>query len=154
MINKIYNKWQQTPVIVSFADKSTPIWSIPFPAVTICAETKALKNEIDFSRSFIKYLTNETAEMTTEELHRFEAFSQICERHLLEGKQLESGLQPEDIVPLLRSIAIPSNETIFQCMWRSSHVPCSEYFSEIFTEEGLCSTFNMLDSSDIYESKK
>lgn len=35
MINKIYDKWQQTPVIVSFADKSTPVWQIPFAAVTI-----------------------------------------------------------------------------------------------------------------------
>jgi amiloride-sensitive sodium channel len=36
LITKIYIKWQQTPVIVSFSEKSTPIWSIPFPAVTIC----------------------------------------------------------------------------------------------------------------------
>lgn len=33
MIMKIYEKWQNTPVIVSFAEKSTPVWQIPFPGI-------------------------------------------------------------------------------------------------------------------------
>lgn len=40
LIENIYVKWNETPVIVSFAEKSTPVWSIPFPAITICSETK------------------------------------------------------------------------------------------------------------------
>jgi amiloride-sensitive sodium channel len=40
LIINIYNKWQQTPVIVSFAEKSTPVWSVPFPAVTVCKMTE------------------------------------------------------------------------------------------------------------------
>ncbi len=40
LIINIYIKWQQTPVIVSFAEKSTPVWSVPFPAVTICIMPK------------------------------------------------------------------------------------------------------------------
>lgn len=40
IIAKVYVKWIETPVIVSFSEKSTPIWNIPFPAVTICPETK------------------------------------------------------------------------------------------------------------------
>lgn len=46
LIENIYVKWNETPVIVSFSEKSTPVWSIPFPAVTICSETKrSLKTE-------------------------------------------------------------------------------------------------------------
>lgn len=46
LIENIYVKWNETPVIVSFSEKSTPVWSIPFPAVTICSETKRkLKTE-------------------------------------------------------------------------------------------------------------
>lgn len=40
LIHSIYTKWNETPVIVSFSEKSTPVWSIPFPAITICSETK------------------------------------------------------------------------------------------------------------------
>lgn len=35
-----FNKWYESPVIVHFASRSTPIWEIPFPAITICPETK------------------------------------------------------------------------------------------------------------------
>lgn len=46
LIENIYIKWNETPVIVSFSEKSTPVWSIPFPAITICSETKrVLKTE-------------------------------------------------------------------------------------------------------------
>ncbi|EAT48028.1 AAEL000917-PA [Aedes aegypti] len=34
----IYRKWQQTPVIIAINERMTPIWEIPFPAITICPE--------------------------------------------------------------------------------------------------------------------
>lgn len=49
LIYNVYEKWVGTPVIVSFAEKSTPIWEIPFPAVTICPETKAHGLEFNFT---------------------------------------------------------------------------------------------------------
>lgn len=36
MIYKLYNKWQATPVIVSYSERYTRIWEIPFPAITVC----------------------------------------------------------------------------------------------------------------------
>ena len=33
-------KWEENPVIVSVNEIETPIWTIPFPAVTICPEIK------------------------------------------------------------------------------------------------------------------
>lgn len=38
MITLTYKKWEVAPVIVTFATKETPIYEIPFPAVTICPE--------------------------------------------------------------------------------------------------------------------
>ena len=64
-IYNVWNKWNQSPVIVSFAEKSTPVWQIPFPAVTMCPETKArsevfnytamyhiLNNRLHFNKSY------------------------------------------------------------------------------------------------------
>ena len=40
LIGQMYFKWKESPIILSFAEKSTPVWEIPFPAVTICPVTK------------------------------------------------------------------------------------------------------------------
>lgn len=39
-------------MIVSFAEKSTPVWAIPFPAVTICPETKTYMDKLNFTDAY------------------------------------------------------------------------------------------------------
>lgn len=56
LILNIWNKWDQSPVIVSFAEKYTPVWEIPFPAVTICPEIKTNKNGFNFSSAYLTAL--------------------------------------------------------------------------------------------------
>ncbi|GJQ84388.1 hypothetical protein Trydic_g20624, partial [Trypoxylus dichotomus] len=72
MIAKTYAKWNNSPVIVSFAQAPTPIGNIPFPAVTICAETKAKQTMFNFTDCFH---ANAAKNLTEEELHRFEDIS-------------------------------------------------------------------------------
>lgn len=52
LITRIYTRWDQNPVIVSFAERSTPVWEIPFPAVTICPETKAKTTRLNFTKMY------------------------------------------------------------------------------------------------------
>lgn len=52
LIYNVWNKWDQSPVIVSFAEKSTPVWQIPFPAVTICPETKARSEDFNYTSMY------------------------------------------------------------------------------------------------------
>lgn len=67
LILDTWKKWDRFPVIVTFAEKSTPIWEIPFPSVTICPETKVKQtifnytsfcNIVDENHSFLN-LTEE-----------------------------------------------------------------------------------------------
>ncbi|XP_058122916.1 sodium channel protein Nach-like [Anopheles ziemanni] len=64
MIYKAYIKWDESPIIVTFAEKATPLHEIQFPAITICpttqisaeklnltAEVNALQNESGYSES-------------------------------------------------------------------------------------------------------
>lgn len=52
MIHKSYKKWESTPVIVSFSEKATPVWKIPFPAVTICPEVKISAKMLNITQTF------------------------------------------------------------------------------------------------------
>lgn len=38
----------KTPVIVSFAETGTPVFDVPFPAITICPEIKSRKEVFNF----------------------------------------------------------------------------------------------------------
>lgn len=152
MIHKIYDKWQLSPVIVSFAEKSTPVWQIPFPAVTICPETKAMKKHIDFTRGYNMVHAGLHAENLTEDEQRnLEAVAQICDLHLFDKHAINSTLQPEDIVPLLKSITVSLNETTLFCRWRNSINSCDHFFKEVITDEGFCFTFNVLNSSELFK---
>jgi acid-sensing ion channel, other len=163
MIYKIYIKWQLSPVIVSFAEKSTPVWQIPFPAVTICPETKAKRNHISFTKMYEMYLLNSMnssykIDVTNEDqLKAFEAVSQICDPHLTKDFTIKNLLDENDIVPLLNEMSVPKNDTITYCKWRNElHMNCSGsgLFSDIVTEEGMCQTFNILDASELFREEK
>lgn len=52
LIYNIWQRWDRSPVIVSFAEKSTPIWQIPFPSVTICLETKSQSDLFNYTEMY------------------------------------------------------------------------------------------------------
>lgn len=55
LIIQTWVKWDQSPVLVSFARSPTPVWQIPFPAVTICSETKMRQRKFNFTDVYNKY---------------------------------------------------------------------------------------------------
>jgi amiloride-sensitive sodium channel len=56
----VWNKWDTSPVLVSFANAPTSVWKLPFPAITICPEVK-IKNSL-FNYSEIYSKNNKTDE--------------------------------------------------------------------------------------------
>jgi acid-sensing ion channel, other len=44
LISNVYDKWQANPVIISISETAIPISEIPFPAITICPQTKSKKS--------------------------------------------------------------------------------------------------------------
>ena len=51
-ILKVWKKWDTTPVFVSFAETTTPVWDIPFPAITICPEIKIRETVLNYTELF------------------------------------------------------------------------------------------------------
>lgn len=52
MIRELWLKWERSPVIVTFAETSVPIWQVPFPAVTICSETKSRQTVFNYTEAY------------------------------------------------------------------------------------------------------
>ena len=91
LIYNIYNKWQLSPVIISVAEKSTPIWEIPFPAITICPQTKVKNDFLNFTKAFkimINTPSDEPYNLTTDELHKLEALAQVCGQIVTAGNEI------------------------------------------------------------------
>uniref|UniRef100_A0A182J6D0 Uncharacterized protein n=1 Tax=Anopheles atroparvus TaxID=41427 RepID=A0A182J6D0_ANOAO len=148
LIQNIYRKWEQTPVIVSFAEKSTPVWQIPFPAVTICPETKARYKYLNFTDVYGQMNDTYRGDIDEETFDRFRAVAQVCDSHILRGVELNQTEDP-NVVDLLRNVSMPLEKALFFCKWRNEGRMCGDFFTETVTEEGICFTFNAQSAGEM-----
>ncbi|XP_055911783.1 pickpocket protein 28 [Eupeodes corollae] len=149
----VWDKWNNNPVIVSFAEKSTPVWQIPFPSVTVCPETKTRREIFNFTDMFWKLAEGQAGNMTEKEDYYLEAISQVCLYHLLGGFDYGSKYaNGSELIAALEETNLVFNETYFFCKWRNFDSYCDK-FKKMITEEGLCYSFNAFDPKDIYREE-
>ncbi|XP_062558078.1 pickpocket protein 28-like [Armigeres subalbatus] len=156
LINKIYQKWDETPVIVSFHEKTTPVWKIPFPAVTICPRTKWTSSWLNFSEEFeiMKHHGFEASNRTDEML----ALMQLCDRTFVSLHEYMYSLSPnkttyKTFADLIKSTPVPFDAEEFSCVFRGVMYDFDHLFSTMLTEEGICYTFNGLAAEDLLKVK-
>ncbi|KAG4076245.1 hypothetical protein HA402_014794 [Bradysia odoriphaga] len=68
---EVYNKWQKSPVIVSFAEKYTRVSEIPFPSVTICPETKARSSILNFTQLYNRWIEDGVNTLEKEDREKY-----------------------------------------------------------------------------------
>ncbi|XP_037875388.1 pickpocket protein 28 isoform X1 [Bombyx mori] len=154
LIGKLWNKWNVNPVIVSFAENPTPVYQIPYPAVTLCFETKAMQRKFNFTEYYHLYNNTETySNLTEQERHLFEDVSMVCDDHLAprKGRKTSSGYE---LVNHITEISPNLTDVFLGCKWKDITKPnCSDLFSPIITEEGLCYTFNTLGNDELFRTE-
>ncbi|XP_047521542.1 pickpocket protein 28-like [Pieris napi] len=146
-IMKQCNKWPENPIIVSFAERPTPVWQIPYPAMTICSQTKVKQTKFNLTEYRRLFLNNYTfANFTEEERNTFEDVSMICNLLLPYGRETSTA---KETIDNLRRLSPDMNEIFPGCMWKDAISNCSDMFYEVITEEGFCYTFNSLGANEL-----
>lgn len=142
---EIYEKRQTRPVMISFAKSLSPTFVIPFPAVTICPESKASTEDFNISKALKDF-----QHLSNQELKRLKALTQVCDfGDQANSSQLKS--QENDVIISLETMANPMQDIFSRCRYGSRQFcDCKHLFQKVITDEGVCYTFNMLDQDELY----
>lgn len=149
-VMEICEKRINKPVMISFAKGLSQTFEIPFPAVTICSETKATADDIDLLTALgVSY-----GNFTDEEIVKLKALYQVCDFSDYENltEILNQSESSDDMLPTLIKLADPMSEMFDRCRYGSQRSKCEKLFSKLITDEGVCYTFNMVDESELFNS--
>ncbi|ALC43319.1 CG8546 [Drosophila busckii] len=154
----IWDKWNNNPVIVSFAEKSTPVWQIPFPSVTVCPETKSRQRAFNFTDIYWQFRDFQNnvsgiSELTDKQKSIYGTVSQVCDAHLYDipvGNKVRKGIE---IIDELSDVSPMFDETYLDCKWRNAPINCKEIFHKFVTEDGVCYSFNSLSPAEIFRAE-
>ncbi|KAG5865086.1 hypothetical protein JTB14_034780 [Gonioctena quinquepunctata] len=123
--------------------QETPLQKIPFPAVTICPRAKISQEYLNLTDLFGRKYEN--LPVTLEEEKQLNLASTICDFYA--SHTTSNITREEDFFDFLKK----SSTSYFDyCQYLGQEVDCSEIFTPILTEEGICYSYNILDRNDIY----
>ena len=152
VIQNVYIKWQLSPDI-GFTEKITSVWEIPFPAITICSQTKAQSHYVNFTETYYKFYNNsQSANTSDRELYHFGALTQVCDSLLVHDPAfIFTFNKTYDVMRMLKEMAVKQEDAMNDCKWANRKIKCEKFFTETLTEEGICFTFNMINYKELFK---
>ncbi|KFB52407.1 AGAP010967-PA-like protein [Anopheles sinensis] len=152
MIFKAYIKWDQSPIIVSFSERTTPVREVQFPAITICPETKVPAEQLNFTEEINGlYDKGEDVDSTynPHTIGQLKAIAQVCASQFYKDHLSSFNATGEkNVVNILKNLSLDRNAVVEDCGYGDE--ACNLYMKETVTEAGLCYSFNMLPQSQMF----
>ncbi|XP_061393669.1 pickpocket protein 28-like [Musca vetustissima] len=152
---QVYHKWNDTPVIVSFSERSIPVSDIPFPAITICPEIRR-KVADDDGPSFSELLSNLTFglgipdNLTQTQLEEFLTLLHTCNTDVYSTNIPRLSNTTIDYIRIINTMSMGFAEQAVVCKWFGLEDECSDLLTKTYTDNGLCYTFNGFNGTDLY----
>lgn len=161
----LYNQYKVSPIIVTFATKTTPIHDIPFPAVTICPASLSVMSKLNFSK--LEDVINLEENVTAEDIKLYEYASQVCIRGISNVNIMKNAtdfyktlLDVSSFHLLLNALqkvvclqVKPDLLGYSRCTWLGATVGCNNIFTEIITDKGICYAFNLIDRKEMFRDE-
>lgn len=164
LVSQTWLKWQNTPVIVTFSEESTPVYQIPFPSVTICTDIKIQRTKFKYGDIWHQLNNENTYKNFTDKLlvEKLYLLSPLCDRppkqldKYIKYNNLSEELSDADkrFYEIAKQYAPALSNTLVKCEWRRRNRNCSELFHEVLTDEGICFSFNYLNASELYNEER
>ncbi|XP_045476430.1 pickpocket protein 28-like isoform X2 [Harmonia axyridis] len=163
MIYKVFHKWSTTPVLVSLSTQEIPIYEIPFPAVTICPETKISHRCLDYTKVLLAKNKGNLSSISAMESRNFDFMMPLCKSDNHDSKlrqeeeismksrgSFQASENLDDYSSFLSECRAVDLSTNAYCQWMGNDAECEKILTPILTDEGLCYSFKMFDVRDIY----
>jgi acid-sensing ion channel, other len=145
-------KWYINPDI-GMRKEIFNIRELPFPAITICPQTKTKIEHLSFRETYKTYWENFKLKASDADAAKFESLLHVCEPELSYNIQLNDSkaLKGHEIVRILKEISYSTNDSMMFCKFRSELRDCTSLFKEVITSLGVCYSMNMLNYNDIFK---
>lgn len=129
----IYDKWSDSPVIMTLSDRTTAIASIPFPAVTICNMNQARRSVV------------ETFANGSDDAHLLRAVCRRDPKMANSGTALANQTGWSIFRRFLMRVSHRCRYMLLYCQFGTQTHRCDHLFRTVLTDEGMCCTFNAVD---------
>ena len=77
----------------------------------------------------------------------------VCEIPWSPNIKWNTTTKPEEYPSLLKEVGFDPLLHIVRCQSRGQTFPCDTIFTEVITSYGICYTYNMIDSSEMFRDE-
>ncbi|XP_001851494.2 pickpocket protein 28 [Culex quinquefasciatus] len=141
-------KWEKNPVKIVSAEHVTYSWEVPFPAVTICPQTKSKKSLFDIGKSY-----RETEGNPAKFDDHLKGLLQLCDAPCPYNVNFSSPANPR-IVRAMREVSLSLDDICESVTWDMDKQSCAGMFHRVLTEDGICYSFNGLAGKELFRGDR
>ncbi|RZF36224.1 hypothetical protein LSTR_LSTR008550 [Laodelphax striatellus] len=137
---RVWKKWEESPIILSFGNDMKSLSEIPFPAVTICIDSGLNKAIVDYSKNIT----------SAHERKKLQHLAQLTCGISDKKNDSPETFNVSEVVDFLKLVSAPLDMSVADCKYRTVTQDCKKLFSPVLIDRGLCYTFNGLANDEIF----